>query len=431
MTTAPIMPPITPTPAAQPTLKRTLSLWQVTLYGVGTNLGAGIYVLIGEVAAAAGLWAPVSFLMAAVLAALTGLSFAELSSRFPVSAGEAVYVQRAFNRRRLSTVIGLMVVLTGIVSSATLVNGFAGYFREFVDAPNTVTVPIVCLVLGAVAAWGISESVAVAVVITVAEVLGLLLVVAVALPEAVSGAALENAVSGLEGAALYMGVLSGAGIAFYAFIGFEDMVNVAEEVKDVRRVLPRAIVITLAVTAVLYVVVAVVVVRAMPLEVLTSTEAPLAAIYERSTGSSASVISGIALFAVINGALIQVVMAARVLYGTASQGWIPRVLGRVFHRTQTPVIATAVVTVLILAFALWLPLGTLARLTSLTIRVIFAVVNVALVRIKRRDAGLEPDEQVDEQVEPGEVYSVPLWVPIAGAAASAVFVVINFMELMG
>lgn len=405
-------------------LKRTLSLWQLTLYGVGTILGAGIYVLIGEVASVAGLWAPLSFLIAAMLAALTGLSFAELSSRFPFSAGEAVYVDRAFSQPRLSMVVGLLVVLTGVVSSATLVNGFSGYLREFVTLADLVVVPMACCVLGTLAAWGIAESVRVAAIITIAEVIGLIAVIIVALPGAIAGDSLVASPASLNGTgaalSIWLGVLSGAGIAFYAFIGFEDMVNVAEEVKSVRRVMPRAIVITLIITALLYLVVATVVVRAMPVAQLTTTQAPLAAVFANATGSS-SVISIIALFAVINGALIQMVMAARVLYGEAQQGWVPHVLGKVNPKTQTPVVATLLVVMLVMVFALWLPLGTLARLTSLIILVIFAVVNLALVRIKTRNNGSQSEVPF---------YQVPICVPIAGAAASTVFVAINISALI-
>ena len=402
-------------------LKRTLSFWQLTLYGIGTVLGAGIYVLIGEVAEAAGLWAPVSFLLAALLAALTGLSFAELSSRFPFSAGEAVYVERAFNRKRLSMTVGLAVVLTGIVSSATLVNGFVGYLREFVSTPDAIVIPLLCILLGVVAAWGIAESVRVAVTITIVEIFGLLAVIIVASPLAVNGEALTLTTHTLNGSSVWLGVLSGAGIAFYAFIGFEDMVNVAEEVKDVRRVMPRAIIVTIIVTALLYFAVALVVIKAMPLGELIATEAPLARVFAKATGSS-TLISVIALFAVINGALIQVVMAARVLYGGGEQGWLPKVLAKVNPKTQTPVLATGLVTLLVLIFALWLPLGTLARLTSFIILLIFTVVNVALVRIKTR--AVDTQEDID-------FYHVPLWVPIAGTAASAVFAVINGVLLLG
>lgn len=403
-------------------LRRSLSLWQITLYGIGTILGAGIYVLIGEVAAVAGVFAPLSFLLAAALAGITGLSFAELSSRFPLSAGEAVYVQQAFSKRHLSAVIGILVVLTGVVSGATLVNGFAGYFREFVPISNIVIVPIVCAVLGGIAAWGISQSITIAVVITVAEVLGLIVVVLVALPDAITATGMNTTTDYTVMGSIWFGVISGAGIAFYAFIGFEDMVNVAEEVKNVRRVMPRAILITIAFTSLLYAGVAIVAVRAVPLEALTQSEAPIALMFEHATGVSGQAISLIALFAVINGALIQIIMASRVLYGSAVQGWMPSFFGSINLRTNTPMVATVVVTMLIVIFALWLPLGTLARLTSLVILIVFVMVNLALVKIKQGES--DRNSGVD-------LYSVPFWVPITGALASAIFVLVNLTELVG
>ena len=329
-------------------------------------------------------------------------------------------MEQAFNIKGLSITIALAVVLTGIVSSATLVNGFAGYFREFVSAPDVVMITLVCITLGIVAIWGIAESVNVAVAITLAELLGLIAVVIVALPAATNNEIVTAAPQALQHPAFYFGVLSGAGIAFYAFIGFEDMVNVAEEVKNVRHVMPKAIILTLVVTTILYFIVATVVVRSMPLTEFINTEAPLAKVFSNATGSSTG-ISIIALFAVINGALIQVLMAARVLYGAGKKGWLPNSLAKVNHTTQTPIMATVLVTVLVLIFALWLPLGTLARLTSLIILVIFTIVNIALLRIKMRSEKTQQDLNI---------YRVPLWIPIAGATSSGIFAMINGLALM-
>ncbi len=408
-------------PSVRPPLKRVLSLTQLTFYGVGTILGAGIYVLVGGVAGEAGVWAPVSFLIAAVLAAMTGLSFAELSSRFPFSAGEAVYVDRAFGRAWFSRLTGLLVVLTGVVSCATLVNGFAGYLAQFVTVPDAVVIPVICIVLGFTAAWGITQSVMLATVLTLIEVGGLLLVVALALPDAVAGTGLSGAESGTPDVPFSaFGVLAGAGLAFYAFIGFEDMVNVAEEVKGVRRTMPRAIVLALVITTVLYVTVAVVAVRSMPVEILASSQAPLAEIAGHQMEAAGRVIGVIALFAVLNGALIQIVMAARVLYGAASAGWLPAVLGRVSRRTQTPLFATWLSVLAVIAFALWLPLVELARLTSIVILIIFTFVNIALVRVKRHLA--DPVE---------EVFEIPVWVPVAGAISSAAFAAVNLVAFVG
>lgn len=397
----------------QPELKRTLTLTQLTCYGIGTILGAGIYVLIGAVAGEAGTWAPLAFVIAAVLAGITGLSFAELSSRFPFSAGEAVYMHRAFGSARLSQAVGFLVVLTGVVSSATLVSGFAGYFAEFARVPDIILIPSVCIVLGGIAAWGILQSVGLAVALTALEIIGLAIVVGLALPDAVAGQ-VPVSPSDPVGAFSALGVLTGAGLAFYAFIGFEDMVNVAEEVKGVRRNMPRAIILALVVTTVIYAVVAIVAVRAMPIELLAVSNAPLADIAGRQTAIAGQLISAIALFAVLNSALIQVIMAARVIYGAAAEGWVPKALGHVHPKTQTPLVATGLATGAVVIFALWLPLTDLARLTSLIILVIFAFVNVALWRIKRGAFEVGAD-----------VFVVPVWIPISGAVSCAVFVLVN------
>src|SRR4030067_3016 len=171
------------------TLKRSLSLWLITFYGLGTILGAGIYVLIGKVAANAGLYAPVSFLVAALLAGFSAFSSAEPSARFPDSAGEAVYVEEGLHLRGLSILVGGLIILTGIVSAATIANGFVGYLHVFVTIPDSLALSAVVLGLGALAAWGIRESVLAATAITLIEVGGLLFILAVAGGGAGRGAA--------------------------------------------------------------------------------------------------------------------------------------------------------------------------------------------------------------------------------------------------
>ena len=208
------------------------------------------------------------------------------------------------------------------------------------------------------------------------------------------------------------GILSGAVLAFYAFIGFEDMVNVAEEVKDVRRILPAAIILTLVLTTLLYTVVATVAVLALPTEDLAGSDAPLALVYERS-GGSAALLSGIAVVATVNGALIQIIMASRVLYGLGRDKAIPALFGTVNARTRTPVIATAVVTLVVVALAAIAPIETLAQVTSLIVLTIFTLANLALFRIKRRDP------------RPQGIWTVPIWVPLCGFVASAAFLVLG------
>jgi amino acid transporter len=291
-------------------LKRSLSLPLITYYGLGTIIGAGIYVLIGEVAGKAGIYAPFAFLLAAIVAAFSAFSYAELSARFPLSAGEAVYVKQAFDRRWLTIATGWSVVLIGTVSAATLANGFIGYLGLFVRLPDWLAISLLVVGLGLLAAWGISQSVWVATVITVLELLGLLIVLFVA----------RDALTALPQRWLelippptpevWSGIALGGFLAFYAFIGFEDMVNVAEEVKNPRRNLPLAIILALCVSTVLYMLVALTAVLALPIETLSQSTAPLATVIEYHNQGSPVSIGLISLVAVINGALIQIIIKA-------------------------------------------------------------------------------------------------------------------------
>jgi len=394
-------------------LKRSISLPLLTLYGLGTTVGAGIYVLIGEVAGLAGVWAPVSFLVAALLAAPTAFSFGELSARYPRSAGEAVYVSAGFGAPWLATFVGLLVALVGISSSAAIANGFVGYARHFIDLPAGAIITILVILLGAIAAWGVTESVALAALVTVIEIGGLLLVIWVGAASGVDVSVVHDTGTSLDWA-VASGVLAGAILAFYAFLGFEDMVNLAEEVRDAPRIMPTAITVTLVVTGLLYVAIATVAVRVVPLETLAGAEAPLALVYSRATGGSANLISAIGAVAVINGALIQIIMASRVLYGLSNQGWLPAIFASLHPRTRTPVVATAFVSALVLALALALTLVRLAELTSTITLIIFALVNLALMRVKARAA------------PPEGIKVIPYWVPSVGFVVSSGFALYQF-----
>ncbi len=391
-------------------LRRTLTLPLITLYGLGNILGAGIYVLIGKVAAHAGLFAPFSFLVASLLACLTAFSYAEMSARYPVSAGEAVYLHKGFALQWLSVLVGLLIVLAGIVSAAAIARGFTGYLQVFVTLPAPVAVVLLVALLGGLAAWGISQSVKTAAAITLAEAVGLLLILWVAHPTAEQLAAQAPAMLPPADGLVWQGILLGGFLAFYAFIGFEDMVNVAEEVRNPLRNLPRAILLALGVSTLLYMLVSVVAVTAVAPDQLAASDAPLALVYSSATGRQPVLISLISIFAIVNGALIQIIMAARVLYGLSNQHWLPRFFGTVNPLTRTPVNATVVVSLLVLTMALWLPIETLAGFTSLFILVVFALVNAALWKIK-----------LQETETPG-VFRTWLWVPVAGCLCSLAFV---------
>ncbi|MBI4756539.1 MAG: APC family permease [Betaproteobacteria bacterium] len=400
-------------------LKRALSLPLLTFYGLGTIIGAGIYVLVGAVALEAGALAPWSFLVAAVVAVPTALSFAELAARYPRSGGEVIYVDEGLRIRPLSVVLGVLVVLAAVVSSATLVNGFVGYLRTLANVPPWLGVACLVAALGALAAWGISESAVGAAVATVVEIGGLLLVMAVAWSAPAEWLPRVPELLPPAHGAGWTAVLSGAFLAFYAFLGFEDMVNVAEEVKDPTRNVPRAILLALAVAAVLYLSVSATAVLVLPVADLAGSAAPLALMFERTAGRAPVLISIIGMFAVTNGALVQIIKAARVLYGMSREGWVHPRLGHVHPRRRTPLFATALVTALILIFSLLLPLVTLARLTSFIVLVVFALVQVALLRLKWRGVASRGG------------FAVPAWVPAVGVVLTVAMLAFELTVLAG
>jgi len=382
------------------TLKRSLSLGLVTFYGLGTILGAGIYVLIGAVAAVAGPWTPCAFVLAAVIAAVTALSYAELVRRMPLCAAEASYVDAAFGRPLLTLCVGLAVVLAGVVSSATIANGFAAYLEVFVATPRGVALSALVATLTLVAAIGIEASVWAASLMTLIEIAGLLLVIGIAGDDLIAPGTLTTLLPPLD-ETMPGAVTAGAFLAFYAFLGFEDMVNIAEEVRDVERVMPRAIVVALVVATLLYVLVALAAMRAVPLADMAGSEAPLAVIVA-AHGMDARIIAAISMVAVVNGALVQIVKSARVTFGLARDGRLPRVLARVHAGTRTPLLATALIGALVLGFAWSLELVRLAALTSLITLVIFTLVNLSLFVIERR-----------ERTAGGRA-RYPLWLPALG-----------------
>lgn len=405
-----------------PRLRRSLNFPLLALYGIGTTVGAGIYVLAGKVVGVAGIYAPASFLLAALLAGLSALSFAELSVRMPRSAGEAVYVRHGLRAPRLAVVAGLMVAASGIVSSAVIAQGFTGYVGVVVNWPSQVLVLLLIAALVLLACWGIREAVTVAALVTLLEVAGLVLVIWVSRHSfQETGDWLGRIVHGGGDIPLAL-IASGAVLAFFAFIGFEDMVNVAEEVRDVGRVMPRAIIVTLVVTTILYLAISLVALLALPDVDLGQSEAPLADLFALATGRSAWPIVLIGALAVVNGALIQIIMGSRILYGLAVQGQLPRPFGYVHPIRRTPVPATVVVGVLVAVLALFLPLETLARVTSIMVLSVFVLVNLSLLALKWRGEKAADD-----------AFRVPIWVPVGGGVASAglvVFQLLAFVDLV-
>jgi amino acid transporter len=406
-----------PTRPDQPRLKRSLGLPLAVLYGLGVTIGAGIYVLIAPAAARAGMHAPLSFVLAALVMAPSAASFAELGSRLPRAAGEATYVRAGLKSDVLALIVGLLVVAAAVISAATVSRGSAGYIHVFLDAPLDWIVVGVVLAMGAITAWGILESVAFAGVMTVIEVAGLLMIAFVGAAHVPDLAArLPEAWEGLSGAAAWTGILGAVLLAFFAFTGFEGLANIAEEVKEPARTLPRAIFLTLGLVTLLYVVVVWVALIAVPHDELAASTAPLSLVFERATGASPVLITAISIVATINGIVVFMVMGSRVIYGMAAQGLLPEVLGRVHATTRTPLYATALVVVLTLLLAVVFPIEGLAEATARLSLLIFAFVNAALIKLK-----------LDRVTPPPDAFVVPAWVPVAGLLSSLALL---FSELL-
>lgn len=360
-------------------LRRTLSFPQIVLYGLGTTIGAGIYALLGEITQVSGYFAPWAFITAALLALLTAMSFARMVARYPRAAGAALYVERGFKSKRLALLVGLLVVFAGVVSSSALLNGLVGYAQDFIAWDRNTLILTSVLTIGAVVCWGINFSAWVAGLITVIEVGGLAWAVSLSSQAALGADVTLDVFVPTSPSMTAPLIFSGAVLAFYAFIGFEDMVEVAEEVRDVSRVLPRAILLTLGLSSLLYLLLVGTAVLAVGPEFLARSSAPLSDLVAKLSSVNPLVMSAIGVFAILNGALVQLIMASRVMYGLADRKQLPKVFGRVNNTTQTPLNATLVCILFIAVIALTGTVDQLARSTSLIILVIFTLVNIALV----------------------------------------------------
>lgn len=393
------------------TLKRSLTLWHTLLYGLGVTIGAGIYVLIGPAAAHAGMSAPLAFVVTAVLMGFSAASFAELATRMPVAAGEAAYVAEGFRSPRFGIAVGLLVAAIAITTSSTIAVGSADYIRVFVALPEPVIIAAVVLAMGAIAAWGIVESVTFAAVMTVIEIGGLVFIAALgAIMEPATFSRLPEMASDLATPGRLDGLLAAGILAVFAFIGFESIVNVAEEMQEPRRDLPRSILLTLAISTLLYVTVMWVSLVVLGPQTLGAAKAPLAAVFERLTGLPPTVMAAVAIVATLNGIIVSIILAARVTYGLAVRGEMPALFGRLDPRTRTPVAGTVVMTLITLVLALAIPLEGLADLSSYLTLAMFASVNLALALIKAR-----------ESAPPAGVFVTPRAVPVIGFVATVAF----------
>ena len=399
------------------TLKRSISLPMLILYGLGTMIGGGFYALLGEIAGEAALFTPLAFLLSGLLAFISATSFAELSSRFPFSAGEARYAQEGFSNKNFSTLVGWLVILTGIVSAAALVVATVGFFQDFISVPQTVAILFLVLAMGGVAGWGIGKSVAFVGVISVIEIGALVYIMFVAGDSLLELPGRFQELFIPTSSTVWLGVFSGAFLGFYAFIGFEDMVNMAEEVKDVRKNLPIAILVSIILTTIIYIVVSTIAVLTVSPEMLSDSNTPVAEILRGHGAFSMIMLGVVSLLTGVNGALVQIIMASRVVYGLSKKEQAPAILGKINSKTQTPLRATAIITLIVLVLAIFFPLQALAESTSFIILIIFAIVNLSLWLIKGK---IYKDTK--------QKISFPRWVSLFGFITSIVVLVFQVWQ---
>ncbi|MFT3730146.1 MAG: APC family permease [Hyphomicrobium sp.] len=397
-----------------PHLRRSIGTTQLALYALGSMVGSGIYGLIGKAAGEAGSAVWLSFLIALVAALLTSLSYASLGSRYPRAGGAAYVTDRAFGWPALSFTIGLALVASGLTSIATQSKIFGAIIADLAgwEAASSTAIAVgFPLILSGIVFRGIRESMWVNVVCTLMEVSGLLIVIA-------SGLSYWGTIDYFEippdrvDFGLGVVVLQASVLAFFAFIGFEDAVNVAEECRDPERTIPRGLVIATVAAAVLYVAVSITAVSVVPWQELASAPSPLTAVMQKSAPSiPAELMTFIALFSVANTALVNYVTASRLIYGMAGQGLLPNFVGRVHQTRRTPHVAIAVLLGFLLLLVIAGRIADLAAATVLLLLVIFIAVNAALVVLKRRIG------------EPQGSFEIPLALPILGIAVCAILLI--------
>ena len=358
-------------------LKRALGLWHITLMGIGVILGAGIYVIIGEAAGLSsnGLW--LSVILAGVVAALTGLSYAELSSRFPEAGAEYVYIEKSFGDTS-AWLTGWLIIVGSVIAAAAVAVGFAKYFSALFHTSIPVIAVATLIVCGIILIAGIKETAFITILFTLIEASGLILIIFIGVPY-------FGSIDYLDLTRGLNGVIEAGVLIFFSYIGFENIARLAEETKEPEKNIPRAIMLSLGITTVIYVLVGVAALSVVSWQELTQAEAPLALIAQRVYGDRlALVLSVIALFSTFNTVLVTLLSGSRLIYGIAAYRALPRIFLSTAEKLQTPWIAIIAVVGVSIPFVFLGDLATIANLANFTIFIIFIMVNASVIYFRYR-----------------------------------------------
>lgn len=356
-------------------LKRSLGFWELTFIGVGIIIGAGIYVLIGQAAGIAGNAVWLSFLLAAVVSIFTGLSYAELSSMFPKAGAEYAYMKKSFDRR-LSWMVGWLIVLNGFIGTATVAIGFSNYFSALFNTPLILTALTLIIANTIILFFGVKESARIAIICTLIETAGLILIIAIGIP-------FLGSVDYLEAAHGMEGIIGAGTLIFFAFMGFETITRMSEETKNPQKTVPKAIIFSIAITTVIYILVAISAISILGWESLSQSESPMATIASSVFGSNAFIaLSLIALFSTANTVMVLMLTTSRLIYGIADFGTIPKLFRSITRKSHVPWVAVLGTAVPTMAFVLLGDIKTVANLSNFTIFVTFMMVNACVIRLR-------------------------------------------------
>jgi APA family basic amino acid/polyamine antiporter len=395
-------------------LKRGIGPWMLLFFVLGDIVGAGIYALVGDVGAIVGgaIWT--AFLAAFVLAIFTATSYAELVTKYPRAGGSATYVNNAFRMPFVSFIVAFAVMASGITSACVLTLAFSGdYLRQFVGIPSLLAALGFMVLLGLINFYGISESVRVNVVLTCIEIFGLALIILIGIVAFAAGIGDPSRPfefkGGGGGGSVLVALLGGTVLAFYALIGFDDSVNVAEETQNPSRNYPRAMFGGLAIAGVIYLLVTFTASMVVPTGQLSASSGPLLEVVVRGPlAVPTKLFAAIALLAVSNGALINMIMASRITYGMADQGVIPAVFSSVHRGRRTPWVAIVFTTLIALIMLASLGAGALDTLSTTTVVLLllaFIMVNASVLALR------------NDRVE-HEHFRAPTVFPILGTVVS-------------
>lgn len=367
-------------------LKRELGLLETTLYGVGIILGAGIYALIGKGAGFAGntLW--VSFIIAAVIASFTGLSYAELSSLYPREAAEYVYTKRAFKRNYVSLFVASVMILAGVVATATVSMGFAGYFSYLFGGQITIIAFSLIFLLSLLNYYGIKISVKFNCISTLIEMGGLLFVALIGLCFI---GFVNTDINYFESSSGLSGIIIATALIFFAYLGFEDIANISEETKNPKKIVPKALILALIISTTLYMLVAISSISVLGWEKLAASKAPLTEVIAEAIPSASILMSLIALFATSNTVLITLIVMSRMFYGVSREHSLPSVFSRIGRR-GTPYISVFLVMMLAMLALLIGNIETVAMMTVFAMFIVFLFVNTSMIVLRYTNKNKRP-----------------------------------------